>query len=319
MDRTALLLGFSSSLALESFNSYEFYQIHADPGEVIQEFSSYSFPRLDELYRYKEKPEKITACIAFDEEDKIAATAIGEISRDGKTLSILSVWVSPGAQGKGVLWKALQYLEKGAQYKGCMFIEARFRSYWPTAPLLNYLLDTLHYPPQIEGHRFFTVPRVSDFAKLPWYKTTLKKTLPSGYSVEFFHPGIVQELHRLMSKKKAEIPQAYHPLQLLDKLNYDYSLILRKEEAIFGWMTAHSLRKDIVQITALFTFETVPSGLGLYLIAKSLEKAILRGMSKKIIFMAEDSNRGMKKLLNAIVPETTEISAQILRVKKLEK
>ena len=232
---------------------------------------------------------------------------LAETSTERKSAKILSSFVIPEHRRCGLGKTLLTYMEAELYRRGCLHVDLVYLSN-TTTPALEQILKRCNWSiPQPRVLKCFSSR--DNIKDASWLK--LYNALPSSYTIFPWLELTLQE-RELIQKQQASYPwypEVLCPFEDEENIEPLYSLGLRYQNQVVGWMITHRVSIDTVLYTSLFVRQELQRlGYAIPLLATAIRLQLESTKHTKAVFMVDAKNTSMVKFVyRRLVPYLTDI------------
>ncbi len=259
--------------------------------EAAARFGGLIFPPPDKLDRQSAFQESLVGVVALHE-GRPVGLALAGLSPDGSRSELLSLFVARERRNQGAATALLERTEAALAARGCISVEARYRTSWPEHGAFEKVLRKRGWDAPRTAQHLFKME--SDrIGQAPWLAAA-DVPLPPEYEV-FPWLDLTAAERRAILEEQARtpwFPPVLSPFQMEDRVEPMNSMGLRRHGAVVGWIITHRMRPELIQCTSLFVREGVPRGRIITLLAEAIRRQC-RARVPLMGFIVEASNAEM--------------------------
>ncbi|MCU0440509.1 MAG: GNAT family N-acetyltransferase [Raineya sp.] len=266
--------------------------------QVIDRYESDSFPSFRQKSSVRSLQEPFFV-VEAKYNDKIVGLAIIELITSEKILKVLSLKVNDEYQRKGIASQILKIAEQIARNNDAVYTNIVFQDNWNSFQAMPKLLEKAGWA---KPQQRLTLVRLhyNQVKDLPWFQI---KDYPENFEVSLWKDTTQEERQYIFNKQQSEnwYPENLSPFQLPHLPTGEFSLVLKYNNQIVGWIITHQSTSKTVQITSFFVDkEYRNTKASLAIIIDCVERYYNAGLAEQAIFMFESSNKMMQTLSKKI-------------------
>ena len=212
---------------------------------------------------------KIVA-IAASESDKPIGLALAEISLDGKSAEVLSIFVLPMYRRHGVATALLARLEQELFLRGCTSAELVYITGQPTTLALERLLQRCSWTSPLP-RRLICKTTAEKIIKAPWIH---KYCFPHSYEIFSWKEITAKERLAIFQQQKKQlwIPRDLIPPKHDEHLESLNSIGLRYQGQVVGWVLTERINPNTISYNSMFVRQELQKmGRGINLVAHAIQ------------------------------------------------
>ena len=247
---------------------YHSYQ--ANTIEIIELFKEVSFPRIENLARLTNLPDKLLVlCSSNPETKSLHGTAILKFE-DPFSLQLIAFWIEPQYRLQGHGKDMLDKIELLAKDYEVNRLSVRYRTYWQSSEVWERMLDAYSYDAPETLLWYVSMPDANVQFGKEWLQ---KSAFEDPFYVEDWSDTSFNQLESALGSDlwRGQVRKTLNPFQHRQLLLPHVSFLLKKEDALVGWLVCHLIGKDVVQCSSLFVHPTEAKGQGLKMVAEAFK------------------------------------------------
>ena len=288
---------------------YSIYKYLGSPDYHVRHVDEWSFPSIKKIIELRRITQPLKSYAILNDQGLVGTSTLLPVKND--QVQMLNFNILPSYRNKGYGKIFLQEIQELCRTEGIKSIFCKSRTYWNHYEHWDALLTSENWKSIHTDMYYVIIDKPHLILESKWYKSAKKDSPFSFHSLDSLEISNLANRYSEM-KWTYTIPPGLNPLQLMDRLDMEGSVLVKKNDTIVGWMISHKLKHDVWQATSLYVIPE-ERGAGLTLLAESFYRHKNRG---KIHFMVRPENRKMLLFVQRyLVPN----EARIYKKKQFQK